>query len=141
MNQDTIRHTPARHSLASKAMPRLGAGLTGLVVLFLSFDGITKVIRVAPVVKACQKAGIASDLVTGIGLSLLACTAIYIIPRTAILGAILLTGYLGGAVTVHVIARAGNFPIFFAVGFGVLVWTRLALREPRLVRLILLRQY
>ena len=134
-------HTPAWHSSASKAMSWLGAGLTGLVVLFLAFDGITKVIRVAPVVEACQKAGIASDLVTGIGLLLLACTAIYIIPKTAILGAILLTGYLGGAVTVHVIARAGNFPIFFAVGFGVLVWTGLALREPRLVRLILLRQY
>jgi len=134
-------HTPARHSSASKAMPRLGSGLTGLVALFLAFDGITKVIRVAPVVEACQKAGIASDLVTGIGLLLLACTAIYIIPKTAILGAILLTGYLGGAVTVHVIAQAGNFPIFFAMGLGVLVWTGLALREPRLVRLILLRQY
>ncbi len=134
-------HTPARHSSASKAIPRLGSGLTGLVVLFLAFDGITKVIRVAPVVEACQKAGIASDLVTGIGLLLLACTAIYIIPKTAILGAILLTGYLGGAVTVHVIARAGNFPILFAIGFGVLVWTGLVLREPRLVRLILLRQY
>ena len=141
MNQDTIMHTPARHSSASKAIPRLGSGLTGLVVLFLAFDGITKVIRVAPVVEACQKAGIASDLVTGIGLLLLACTAIYIIPKTAILGAILLTGYLGGAVTVHVIARAGNFPILFAIGFGVLVWTGLVLREPRLVRLILLRQY
>jgi hypothetical protein len=91
--------------------------------------------------EACQKAGIASDLVTGIGLLLLACTAIYVIPKTAILGAILLTGYLGGAVTLHVIARAGNFPIFFALGFGVLVWTGLALREPRLVRLILSRQY
>jgi hypothetical protein len=122
-------------------MPRLGLGLTGLVVLFLAFDGITKVIRVAPVVEACQKVGIASDLVTGIGLLLLACTAIYVIPKTVILGAILLTGYLGGAVTVHVMARAGNFPIFFAIGFGVLVWTGLALREPRLVRLILLRQY
>jgi hypothetical protein len=141
MNQDTIMHGRARHSPASKAMPRLGAGLTGLVVLFLAFDGVTKVIRVAPVVEACQKAGIAPELVTGIGLVLLACTAIYIIPKTAILGAILLTAYLGGAVAVHVISRTGDFPIFFAVGFGVLVWTGLALREPRLVRLVLWRQY
>jgi AraC-like DNA-binding protein len=94
MNQDTIMHTPVRHSSAFKAMPRLGTGLTGLVVLFLAFDGFAKVIRVAPVVEACQKAGIASDLVTGIGLLLLACTAIYMIPKTTILGAILLTGYL-----------------------------------------------
>ena len=93
-------------------MPRLGAGLTGLVVLVLAFDGITKVIRVAPVVGACQKAGIDSELVTGIGLLLLACTAIYIIPKTAILVAILLTGYLGGAVAVPVTSRAGNSPIF-----------------------------
>ncbi|HEY5753903.1 MAG TPA: DoxX family protein [Chthoniobacterales bacterium] len=141
MNPDTIMQTPAEHSSGFQAMPRLGAGLTGLVVLFLAFDAITKVIRVAPVVEACQKAGIASDLVAGIGLLLLACTAIYVIPRTALLGAILLTGYLGGAVTVHVMARAGVFPIVFAIGFGVLVWTGLVLREPRLVRLVLLRRY
>jgi len=122
-------------------MPRLGAGLTGLVVLFLLFDGITKLIRVAPVVEACHKVGIASNLVAWIGLLLLVCTAIYVVPRTAILGAILLTGYLGGAITVHVMARAGNFPILFALGFGLLVWTGLVLREPRLVRFILLRQY
>jgi len=48
-NGNSFMHTPARHSSVSKAMPRLGAGLTGLVVLFLAFDGITKVIRVAPV--------------------------------------------------------------------------------------------
>ena len=141
MNQDTIMQTSARHSSASKAMPWLGTGLTGLVVLFLAFDGITKVIRVAPVVEACQKMGIAPEMVAGIGLLLLACTAIYVIPKTAILGAILLTGYLGGAAAVHVIARAGIFPISFAIGFGVLVWAGLVLREPRLVRLILLRQY
>ena len=124
-----------------QAMPRLGAGLTGLVVLFLAFDGITKVIRVTPVMEACQKMGIGSDLVAGIGMLLLACTALYVIPKTAILGAILLTGYLGGAAATHVIARAGNFPIFFAIGFGGLVWAGLILREPRLVRWILLRQY
>lgn len=141
MNQDTIMDAPFGCVWAFKAMPRLGRGLTGLVVLFLAFDGITKVLRVAPVVEACEKAGISSDLVSGIGLLLLACTTIYIIPRTAILGAILLTGYLGGAVTVHVLGRAGYFPICFALGFGVLVWAGLALREPRLVRLILWRQH
>ena len=121
-------------------MPWLGAGLTGLVVLFLAFDGITKVMRVRQVLEACQKVGIASDLVVGIGLLLLACTALYVTPRTAILGAILLTGYLGGAATVHVMARQGIFPIVFSIGFGVLVWAGLILREPRLLRWILLRQ-
>ena len=121
-------------------MPKFGATITALVVLFLAFDGITKVLRVAPVVEARERAGIASDLVRGIGLLLLACTAVYVIPRTAILGAILLTAFLGGATTLHVIARSGLFPIVFAIGFGVLVWVGLILREPRLARWILLRQ-
>ena len=124
----------------SKVKPWLGVGLSGLVVLFLVFDGITKVIRVAPVVEACQKLGIGSDLVVSIGALLLVCTAIYATPKTAILGAILLTGYLGGATTIHVIARNGVFPIVFAIGFGGLVWAGLILREPRLIRWILLRQ-
>ena len=140
MNQDTIMQTLAERSSVSKAMPWLGAGLTGLVVLFLAFDGITKVIRVTPVMEACQKMGIGPDLAVGIGILLLACTTLYVVPKTAILGAILLTGYLGGAAATHVIARSGNFAIAFSIGFGVLVWTGLVLREPRLVRWILLRQ-
>src|SRR6185436_18101179 len=107
-------------ALASRPMWMTGAILTGLVVLFLTFDGITKVIRVAPVVEACQKMGIGADLVVGIGLLLLACTALYVYPKTAILGAILLSGYLGGAAATHVIAKSGIFPISFSIGFGVL---------------------
>jgi DoxX-like family len=138
MNQDTIVQTSA--TAVSKVMPWLGAGLTGLVVLFLAFDGITKTIRVAPVMEACRKMGIGPDLATGIGILLLVCTALYATPKTAILGAILLTGYLGGAAATQVIARSGIFPITFSIGFGVLVWAGLILREPRLVRWILLRQ-
>jgi hypothetical protein len=140
MNQDTIIQTSAELSSVSKVMPWLGAGLTGLVVLFLAFDGITKVIRLAPVMEVCQKMGIGPDLAVGIGILLLACTALYVIPKTAILGAILLTGYLGGAAATHMIARSGVFPTAFSIGFGVLVWAGLILREPRLVRWILLRQ-
>lgn len=121
-------------------MPRLGAGLTGLVVLFLAFDGITKVIKVQPVIEACEKMGIGPQLAVGIGLLLLACTALYAIPRTAILGAILLTGFLGGATAAHAIVRSGTFPVVFSIGVGALVWSALALREPRLVRWVLLRQ-
>lgn len=140
MNQDTIMQTSAELSSASNGNPRLGAGLTGLVVLFLTFDGITKVLRVAPVMEACQKMGIGPEMAVGIGVLLLACTALYVTPRTAILGAILLTGYLGGAAATHVIARSGIFPTAFAIGFGVLVWVGLVLREPRMVRWIFLRQ-
>ena len=124
----------------SKVLPWLGAGLTGLLVLFLAFDGITKFLRVAPVMAACEKMGIGPDLAAGIGALLLACTALYAIPKTAILGAILLTGYLGGAAAAHVIARSGIFPVAFSIGFGVLVWVGLILREPRLARWILLRR-
>ena len=71
---------------------------------------------------------------------LVACTAIYAIPQTAVLVAILLTGYLGGAVAIHVRAGSGAFPIVFSIAFGVLAWVGLILREPRLLWTILLRQ-
>lgn len=120
--------------------PWIGIILTGLVALFLAFDGVTKVIQVAPVVEATKKLGLPSGSVIPIGIVLLACTALYAIPQTALLGAILLTGYLGGAAAIHVSARSGAFPIGFSIAFGVLAWAGLALREPRLVRLILLRE-
>jgi hypothetical protein len=140
MNQDTIMQTPEQVSSLFKFMPWLGTGLTTLVVLFMVFDGVTKVIKVKPVMEACQKMNISPEMAVGIGLLLLACTALYVTPRTAILGAILLTGYLGGAVATHLIGRSGAFPTVFAMGFGVLVWAGLILREPRLLRWIVLRQ-
>ncbi|HXJ56449.1 MAG TPA: DoxX family protein [Verrucomicrobiae bacterium] len=123
----------------SKVRPWLGAIITGLVVLFLAFDGVTKILQLTPVVKASEKLGIAADLLLGIGVLLLTCTVIYLIPKTTILGAILLTGYLGGATAIHVSARSGAFPVAFSIVFGVLVWVGLVLREPRLLSLILLR--
>lgn len=124
----------------SKAAFRTGATLTSLVVLFLAFDGVTKIIKIAPVVEASEQLGIPLHTLAGIGLLLLSCTAIYAIPQTAVLGAILLTGYLGGAAAIHVRAGSGAFPVTFSVLFGVLAWAGLVLREPRLLRTILLRQ-
>jgi hypothetical protein len=137
MNQQAIMETSTN---TSKTLLWLGIGLTALLVLFLAADGIAKVIRVPKVLEANQKLGIAPELVPGIGILLLACTALYAFPKTAILGAILLTGYLGGATAVHVIARSGAFPIAFSIAFGALAWAGLALREPRLIRWVLLRQ-
>ena len=121
---------------------RLWAGgiITGLVALFLAFDGAAKIIQVAPVVEASGKLGLSRGSVLGIGAVLLACTAIYAIPQTAVLGAILLTGYLGGAAAIHVRAGSGTFPVAFSIAFGVLAWVGLVLREPRLLWTILLRQ-
>jgi len=132
MNQDTILQPTGHCAAAFTAMPRTAIVIKSLVVLFLAFDGITKVLRVAPVMEACQKMGISPDMAVGIGLLLLGCTAIYLIPRTAILGAVLLTGYLGGAAATHVLQHSGAFPTAFAIGFGVLVWLGLALRDPRI---------
>lgn len=124
----------------SKGLFVAGGIITGLVVLFLAFDGVTKLLRIAPVVEASEKLGVPSSTLFAIGMVLLVCAAIYSIPQTAVLGAILLTGYLGGAVAIHVRAGSGLFPIAFAIAFGVLTWLGLVLREPRLLWTILLRQ-
>jgi hypothetical protein len=118
----------------SESKTRLWSGriLTGLVVLFLLFDGITKVVKERHVLQAAADLGYSANLIAGIGVLLLACTAVYVIPRTAVLGAVLLTGYLGGAVEANVRAGHPLFECIFPLIFGVLVWAGLFLREPRL---------
>ena len=118
----------------------VGRIISILVVLFLTFDGVSKVIKTAPVVKASEQLGLPPNTTVGIGVLLIACTAIYAVPQTAVLGAILLTGYLGGATAIHVRAGNGAFPVVFSVVFGILVWVGLVLREPRLLWTIVLRQ-
>ena len=117
-----------------------GGIITVFVVAFLTFDGVAKIIRPAFVVTANQQLSLPPETILGIGVLLLACTAIYSIPQTSVLGAILLTGYLGGATAIHVRAGSGAFPVTFSIVFGVLVWVGLILREPRLLWMILLRQ-
>jgi DoxX-like protein len=124
----------------SKAQVLTGGIITVLVVLFLAFDSVAKIIEAAPVVKASEQLGLPPNTTVGIGILLLACTAIYAIPKTAVFGAILLTAYLGGATAIHVRAGNGAFPVVFAIVFGVLVWVGLVLREPRLLRIIVLRE-
>jgi len=118
-----------------------GAVIAGLVVVFLIFDGVTKVIQIEAVKEASVQLGLSASVTPAIGVVLLICTAIYVIPATRIFGAILLTGYLGGAIAIHVRAENGAFPVIFAATFAVLLWIALVLREPRLLRLILLRQW
>lgn len=132
--------TDLQPSSISRVMLWTGRVITTLVILFLVFDGVTKVIKIAPVMEACEKLGLSPSTAMAIGVLLLVCTAIYAIPPTAVLGAILLTGYFGGAVMTHVRGGSGTFPIVFSIGFGVLTWVGLVLREPRLWWLILLRQ-
>ncbi len=133
--QSVIQTAPA-----SKKMLWTGRIISAVVVLFLLFDSVIKFIKPAPVVEASAHLGLPDSLVVVLGIILLACTAIYAIPRTSILGAILLTGYLGGAVATHL--RIGD-PLFsqalFPVYMGVLLWGGLFLREDRLRALIPLR--
>ena len=120
---------------------RLWAGriLGGLPALFLIFDAVMKFIKPVPVVETTVKLGYAESVILPLGAVLLICTVLYLIPPTAVLGAILLTGYLGGAVATHVRAAEGAFPVVFPVVFGILLWGGLWLRDTRLQKLIPLR--
>ena len=143
MTEATHQASPSQAAVAAtrpKGSVLAGRIVSGATVLFLVFDGVSKLMKVAPVREASEQLGIPAHATVGIGLVLLACTAVYVVPRTAVLGAILLTGYLGGATAIHMRAESGAFPIVFAIAFGVLVWVGLVLREPRLLRAILLRQ-
>src|SRR5437868_4260535 len=120
-----------------------GRILSGLVVFFLLVDAGFKLIRPlpAPAVEAFGKLGYPVEFAAGIGILLLSCVALYLIPRTSVLGAILVTGYLGGAVASHI--RVGN-PWFshalFPVYIGLLVWGGLYLRDQRLRALVPFRE-
>jgi hypothetical protein len=112
---------------------------SGLVILFLLLDGVIKLVPIQPVIDTVATLGWPTDDATlrGLGVILIGATLLYAWPRTALVGAILLTAYLGGAVATH--ARIGS-PLFshtlFGVYLGLLVWAGLWLRDPRLRALV-----
>jgi hypothetical protein len=108
----------------------------GLPAMFLLLDAIMKFVKPAPVVETTVKLGYPESVIIGLGAVLLVSTILYLIPKTAVLGAILLTGYLGGAVATYVRVQEGWFPIVFPVVFGILLWGGLWLRDERLQKLI-----
>jgi hypothetical protein len=117
----------------SKGMRRAGWAVTALPVLFLLFDATIKLLQIQPVVEAFQRLGIPGHLAPSIGALQLACILLYLYPRTALLGAVLLTGFLGGATLTHV--RVGD-PLFshtlFPAYIGAMAWAGLYLRDARL---------
>jgi hypothetical protein len=127
---------PVAEPAISKARLWSGWLLSGLPALFLLLDAVMKLLKPAVVVEATVQLGYPESAIAGIGIALLVSTILYIIPRTAILGAILLTGYLGGAVATHVRVGAGWFNVLFPVVFGTLLWGGLWLREQRLRQLL-----
>jgi hypothetical protein len=114
-----------------------GRIVSALPVLFLLMDGVMKLLKPPMVVETTLKVGYQESLIIPLGIVLLICTGLYAIPQTSVLGAILLTGYLGGAVATHV--RVGD-PLFshalFPVYLGVLIWLGLYLCDGRLRALI-----
>lgn len=117
----------------SKAALWTGRVLGGLAAAFLIFDSIGKLLRVQPVIEGTVSLGYPVGVIIPLGVTLLTCVLVYLVPRTAVLGALLLTGYLGGAVATHV--RVGNpllthtlFPTYVAA----LLWGGLMLRDRRL---------
>ena len=118
----------------------IGCILTTLSVLFLAFDTVIKVLNMAPAVEATTQLGYPASAVVGIGILELICLALYVFPRTANLGAILFTGYLGGAIATQVLAGANLFILIFPVIIGTLLWGGLYLRDNKLRALIPFRQ-
>jgi hypothetical protein len=121
--------------------PWAGYIISGLPALFLLVDAIGKFVKPAPVVDGTLALGYPENVILPLGIILLISTLLYLIPQTSVLGAILLTGYLGGAVATHV--RIGN-PLLthtlFPVYLGVLIWLGLYLRDVRLRALVPLRR-
>ena len=110
--------------------------LSALPALFLFLDGVFKLIKPRQVLEGTTRLGYSESVILPLGIILIACTVIYVIPRTSVLGAILLTGYLGGAVATHVRFGSDLFSIFFPVILGALLWGGLYLRDERLRALI-----
>jgi hypothetical protein len=123
----TISHAPSGRELL------IGRVLSGAAVAFLGFDSLGKLLEVQPVIDGTRQLGYPPEIVFGLGVTLLSCVLTYLVPRTSVLGAVLLTAYLGGAVATHV--RVGS-PLFSHVLFpayvAALLWGGLLLRDAQL---------
>ena len=123
-----------------KKRPWAGIVISAIPTLFLLMDAVGKLVRPVPVVTGTVELGYPETVILPLGIVLLICTILYAVPKTSVLGAILLTGYLGGAVATHV--RIGN-PLLthtlFPVYLGILIWLGLYFRDVRLRQLVPLR--
>lgn len=118
-----------QQSSSSRAMLWTGRLFSGLSILFLLFDAAGKFAKPVQVMDAFARLGIPLTLSASIGTLLLASTTLYAIPRTAVLGAVLVTGFLGGAVAIHMRAGSTAFETVFPVILGTLVWAGIYLRS------------
>lgn len=120
---------------------RSGIVVSTAAALFLAFDGVIKIARIEPVLQSFAELGLPESLAVFIGALELSCLALYVIPRTAALGAVFLTGFLGGAVALKVRVEAPLFShTLFGVYTGTLLWLGLLLRKPSLRALLLSKE-
>src|SRR3954452_10473656 len=126
--------------VASKKMLWAGRILSALPILFLTFDAVIKLVPIQPVVDSFQQLGFPAGVARPIGAVLLLSVILYAVPRTSVLGAVLLTGYLGGAVCTHVRHADPLFShVLFPVYFGIMIWGGLYARDVRVRALLPLR--
>jgi hypothetical protein len=118
----------------------IGRILTTLIVLFMVFGTAIKVLNMGPAVEATTQLGYEASAVVGIGIVELICLVLYLYPRTAVLGAVLFTGYLGGAITTQILAGANLFTVVFPIIVGALLWGGLYLRDRKMRTFIPFRQ-
>jgi hypothetical protein len=138
--QATITALPTVTATTSKVTRWIGRIISALAVLFLIFDGTIKVLNLSFVVDASQLLGLPVELAPTLGILLLACLAVYLFPRTSALGAILLTGYLGGAIAIQARVSAEPFSLIFPIILGALLWSGLLLRDAQVRALLLPRR-
>ena len=115
---------------------RTGQVLSAIVLLFMVFDGVIHLLRIAPVVDGFRQLGYPLSTAVPLGIVEIACVALYLIPATRMIAAVLLTAYFGGAVATQVRAGAEWFPVVFPVLLGALLWSGLSLSDGR-VRVLL----
>lgn len=131
---------PMAHRSHARAATWAGRVMSGGAIVFLAADSLVKLLRLPPAVEGTVQLGYPSGVVFPLGVVLLVCVLTYALPRTSFWGAVLLTGYLGGAVATHV--RVGH-PLFthtlFPVYVAALVWGGILLRDPRLRAALSLR--
>lgn len=109
-----------------------GRVLSGIAILLLAFDAVTKIIALPSVVHGSAQAGWAPDLIPVVGWIAAICLVLYVIPRTAPLGAVLWTGYLGGAIATQLRLHMPLFSyVLVPVYVAVFIWGGLYLRDPR----------
>lgn len=117
-----------------------GRILSALPILFMFFDGGIKLATIKPVTDAFAQLGYPIEFAVAIGLIAIACAVIYAIPRTALLGAVLLTGYYGGAIATQLRAVGPSFPTFFPLILAAFVWGGLFLRDDRVLPMLVARR-